>query len=569
MASENLTKVLYPNDEQARGKELRLEQQYFFVSCSLQDMMRICNVQKIPPERFHEKFAIQMNDTHPSIAVAELMRLLVDEMAMDWERAWAITRQTCSYTNHTLLPEALERWPLPMFGRLLPRILEIIYEINARHLDEVRMAFFGDEQIISRLSLIDEAGERYVRMAHLASVGSHAINGVAALHSELLKSDVLNDFAKLWPEKFSNKTNGVTPRRWMVLSNPRLAHCITQRIGEGWIRDLYELRKLEPLVDDPDFRAEWRQIKHANKTALAGLIEQRTGVIVDPSAIFDVQVKRIHEYKRQHLNILHVIGLYHRLKTDPKFTMEPRVFVFGGKAAPGYFLAKLIIRLITAAAEIINRDPGVRDLIKVVYLPNFNVTNGQKIYPAADLSEQVSTAGKEASGTGNMKFQMNGALTIGTVDGANIEICEEVGVENFFLFGLEAHEVAARRAAGYRPMEFVENSEELQAIIQLIRDGFFSRGNSTQFQPLIDNLIHHDPYFVFADYQSYADCQALVDQTYRDKEGWTRMSILNSARSGKFSSDRTIREYCNEIWKAKAVPVQLLSQEEVKAGLLQ
>jgi starch phosphorylase len=299
------------------------------------------------------------------------------------------------------------------------------------------------------------------------------------------------------------------------------------------------------------------------------LIEQRTGVIVDPSAIFDVQVKRIHEYKRQHLNILHVIGLYHRLKTDSKFTMEPRVFVFGGKAAPGYFLAKLIIRLITAAAEIINRDPGVRDLIKVVYLPNFNVTTGQKIYPAADLSEQVSTAGKEASGTGNMKFQMNGALTIGTVDGANIEICEEVGVENFFLFGLEAHEVAARRAAGYRPMEFVENSEELQAIIQLIRDGFFSRGNSSQFQPLIDNLVHHDPYFVFADYQSYADCQALVDQTYRDKEGWTRMSILNSARSGKFSSDRTIREYCNEIWNAKPVPVQLLSQEEVKAGLLQ
>ena len=351
------------------------------------------------------------------------------------------------------------------------------------------MAFFGDEQIISRLSLVDEAGERYVRMAHLASVGSHAINGVAALHSELLKSDVLNDFAKLWPEKFSNKTNGVTPRRWMVLSNPRLAHCITQRIGEGWIRDLYELRKLEPLVDDPDFRAEWRQIKHANKTALAGLIEQRTGVIVDPSAIFDVQVKRIHEYKRQHLNILHVIGLYHRLKTDPKFTMEPRVFVFGGKAAPGYHLAKLIIRLITAAAEIINRDPGVRDLIKVVYLPNFNVTNGQKIYPAADLSEQVSTAGKEASGTGNMKFQMNGALTIGTVDGANIEICEEVGVENFFLFGLEAHEVAARRAAGYRPMEFVEQNEELQAIIQLIRDGFFSRGN-TSAVPAADRQSH-------------------------------------------------------------------------------
>jgi starch phosphorylase len=431
------------------------------------------------------------------------------------------------------------------------------------------MAFFGDEERIRRLSLIDEAGDKYVRMAHLASVGSHAINGVAALHTELLKSDVLRDFAELWPEKFSNKTNGVTPRRWMALSNPRLANCITQRIGDDWIRDLQQLRKLEPHAEDPDFRAVWRRIKHMNKASLAAVIEQRTGQVVNPDAIFDVQVKRIHEYKRQHLNILHVIGLYHRLKTDPKFTMEPRVFVFGGKAAPGYHLAKLIIRLITAVAEIINRDPGVRELIKVVYLPNFNVTNGQKIYPAADLSEQISTAGKEASGTGNMKFQMNGALTIGTVDGANIEICEEVGVENFFLFGLEAHEVAAKRKAGYKPMEFVEGNEELQAIIQLIGDGFFSRGNSSQFQPLIDNLIYHDPYFVLADYQSYADCQTLVDQTYRDKEAWSRMSILNSARSGKFSSDRTIREYCDDIWKATPVKVQLISQEEVKAGLVQ
>jgi len=510
-----------------------------------------------------------MNDTHPSIAVPELMRLLVDEMAMDWERAWSITRQTFGYTNHTLLPEALERWPVGMFKRLLPRLLEIIYEINARFLDEVRMAFFGDEERIKRLSLIDESGERYVRMANLATVGSHAVNGVAALHSELLRTTVMRDFAELWPEKFSNRTNGVTPRRWIALSNPRLAHCITQRIGEEWIRDLEQLRRLEVLVDDADFRAEWRQIKHANKASLAGYIEQHTGVVVNPAAIFDVQVKRIHEYKRQHLNILHVIGLYHRLKTDPKFTMEPRVFIFGGKAAPAYHLAKLIIRLITAAAEIINRDPGVRDLIKVVFLPNFNVTNGQRIYPAADLSEQISTAGKEASGTGNMKFQMNGALTIGTVDGANVEICEEVGVENFFLFGLEAHEVVARRAMGYRPAEILETHEELQAVLQLIRDGFFSRGNSAQFLPLIDNLVHHDPYFVIADYQSYADCQALVDQTYRDRDTWTRMSILNTARSCKFSSDRTIREYCDVIWHAKPVRVQLLSQEEVKAGLLQ
>jgi starch phosphorylase len=406
-------------------------------------------------------------------------------------------------------------------------------------------------------------------MAHLASVGSHAINGVAALHSELLQRDVLGDFAQLWPEKFSNKTNGVTPRRWIALSNPRLSHLITERIGDEWIRDLDQLRRLEPLAEDAEFRAEWRRIKLANKATLAGFIQERTGVAVDPAAIFDVQVKRIHEYKRQHLNILHVIGLYHRLKTDPKFTMEPRVFIFGGKAAPGYHLAKLIIRLITAVAEIVNRDPWVRDLIKVVYLPNFNVTNGQKIYPAADLSEQISTAGKEASGTGNMKFQMNGALTIGTVDGANIEICEEVGVENFFLFGLEAHEVAAKRAARYRPMEFVESSEELQAVLQLVKDGFFSRGNSAQFLPLVDNLTYHDPYFVLADYESYAQCQTHVDQTFRDRENWTRMSILNSARSGKFSSDRTIREYCSDIWHAKPVKVQLISQEEVKAGLVQ
>ncbi len=461
-------------------------------------MLRICRVQKIPPERFHEKFAIQLNDTHPSIAVAELMRLLVDEMAMDWERAWSITRQTFAYTNHTLLPEALERWPLPMFGAPAAAA-------SRDHLRDQRAHPRRGAHGVLRRRGAHRAGcrsstrpaRRYVRMAHLASVGSHAINGVAALHSELLKSDVLRDFAELWPEKFSNKTNGVTPRRWMVLANPRLAalHHAAHR------------RRVDPRpLPAAQARAARRRCGFPRRVAQDQAREQdgargarsceRTGVTVDPAAIFDVQVKRIHEYKRQHLNILHVIGLYHRLKTDPKFTMEPRVFVFGGKAAPGYHLAKLIIRLITAAAEIINRDPGVRDLIKVVYLPNFNVTNGQKIYPAADLSEQISTAGKEASGTGNMKFQMNGALTIGTVDGANIEICEEVGVENFFLFGLEAHEVAAKRKAGYRPMEFVENSEELQAVIQLIRDGFFSRGNTTQFLPLIDNLIYHDPYFV-------------------------------------------------------------------------
>ena len=565
VTSENITKVLYPNDEQVKGKELRLEQQYFFVACSLQDMLRINRVQKIAPERFHEKFAVQLNDTHPSIAVAELMRLLVDELALDWDLAWSITRQTFAYTNHTLLPEALERWPLDLFGRMLPRHLEIIYEINARFLDEVRIAFFGDDARLARMSLIDESGPRYVRMAHLATAGSHAVNGVAQLHTELLKSDVLRDFHDLWPDKFSNKTNGVTPRRWMVLCNPRLSQFISRVIGDNWIRNLEELRRLEPMIEDAAFRAEWRDIKRCNKTALAAIIRERTGVAVNPDAIFDVHVKRIHEYKRQHLNILHVIGLYHRLKTDPTLEIHPRVFIFGGKAAPGYHLAKLMIRLITAVGEIVNRDPGVRDLIKVVFLPNFNVTNSQRIYPSADLSQQISTAGKEASGTGNMKFQMNGALTIGTMDGANIEIREEVGPENFFLFGLSAAEVQARRASGYQPMDLYHGQPELREVINLIRDGYFSRGNSEQFLGLVGNLLYHDPYMVLADYQAYADCQQRVDAAYRDVDRWTRMSILNTARSGKFSSDRSIREYCGEIWKAKAVGVQLIHQDEVLA----
>jgi starch phosphorylase len=567
VTSENITKVLYPNDEQLRGKELRLEQQFFFVSASLQDMMRIIRVQRIAPERFHEKFAIQLNDTHPSIAVAELMRLLVDELVLDWDRAWGITRRTFGYTNHTLLPEALERWPIALFGRMLPRHLEIIYEINARFLDEVRIAFFGDEQRLARMSLIDESGERYVRMAHLATVGSHSVNGVSNLHTQLLERDVLRDFYELWPEKFSNRTNGVTPRRWMVLANPRLAQFITNAIGPDWVRNLYELRGLEPLIEDAGFRDGWRDIKRANKTALAGIIRERTGVIVNPEAIFDVLVKRIHEYKRQHLSMLQVIGLYHRLKTDPTLEIRPRVFIFGGKAAPGYHLAKLMIRLITAVGEIINRDPGVRDLIKVVFLPNFNVTNAQRIYPAADLSEQISTAGKEASGTGNMKFQMNGALTIGTLDGANIEIREEVGADNFFLFGMNAQQVQWLRESGYCPMDLYRSQPELREVIDLIKDGFFSRGNSEQFRDLVDNLLHHDPYMVLADYHAYARCQEQVDAAYRDSERWTRMSILNTARSGKFSSDRTIREYCVDIWHARAVPVQLIRNDEAQPGL--
>jgi glycogen phosphorylase len=567
VSSENLSKVLYPNDEQLQGKELRLSQQYFFVSCSLQDMFRILKVQKIPVERFHEKFAAQLNDTHPAIAVAELMRLLVDEHVVPWDQAWEITRKTFAYTNHTLLPEALECWPLALFAKLLPRHLDIIFEINARFLDEVRIRFYGEEDRIARMSLIDERGERYVRMAHMACVGSHAVNGVAELHSELLKQDVLKDFYELWPSRFGNKTNGVTPRRWMALSNPRLTELISSSIGDAWITNLTELKKLEPLAQDSGFRQKWLEVKRACKSDFAAIALKKTGIAIDPDSLFDVQVKRIHEYKRQHLNILHVVALYHRLRLDPNFDMTPRTFIFGGKAAPGYHIAKLMIKLITSVGDIVNRDPAVRDRLKVVFLPNFNVKNGQRIYPAADLSEQISTAGKEASGTGNMKFSMNGALTIGTMDGANIEIREEVGAENFFLFGLTAHEVGTLKGSGYNPANYLQG--ELKEVVDLIRGGFFSRGDTELFRPLMDGLVYHDPYLLFADYDSYAEGQKQVSTAYQDRDHWARMSILNSARSGKFSSDRTIREYCNDIWKAPAVPVKLLTQEDVKVGFMQ
>jgi starch phosphorylase len=562
VTSENISKVLYPNDQELRGKELRLEQQYFFVSCSLQDMFRIIHRQKLPVEKFHEKFAVQLNDTHPAIAIAELMRLLVDEYVLPWADAWSVVRKTFAYTNHTLLPEALERWTLAVFGRVLPRHLQIIYEINAHFLEEVRMRYLGDEARISRLSLIDESGERYVRMAHLACVGSHAINGVAELHSELLKRDVLKDFYEMWPQKFSNKTNGVTPRRWMVLCNPKLSELITEHIGDEWIKDLAQLKRLEPLAEDAEFRNRWHAIKQHNKRAFASLAVERTGIVADPESMFDVLVKRIHEYKRQHLKVLHIVSLYHAIKNNPSLTVQPRTFIFGGKAAPGYHLAKLMIKLITAVGEVVNRDPDVRDRLKVVFLPNFNVTNGQRVYPAADLSEQISTAGKEASGTGNMKFSMNGALTIGTMDGANKEIREEVGAENNFLFGLNAEEVYAVKARGYRPMDYYNANQGLRDVIDLIRSGFFSRGDTELFRPLIDGLMYQDPYLLLADFQSYVECQEKVAEAYRDEERWTRMSILNTARSGKFSSDRTIREYCADIWHVNSVPINLLTHAE-------
>jgi glycogen phosphorylase len=555
--SENITKVLYPNDEPIQGKQLRLEQQYFFVSCSLQDMLSIYKVFGADLSQFSNHFAIQLNDTHPAIGVAELMRLLIDEEGMDWETAWEVTRNTFGYTNHTLLPEALEKWPVDLFAGLFPRHMEIIYEINRRFLEEVRNRFPGDEERLARMSLIDERGERYVRMAHLASVGSHAINGVAALHTELLKQTVMGDFYEMTPEKFSNKTNGVTPRRFMVLSNPGLSRLITGKIGDTWVSNPEELRQLEKFVNNRTFRNQWRRVKLENKRNLARVILERTGIEVDPASIFDIQVKRLHEYKRQHLNVLHIIALYNRIKQDPAYELCPRTFIFGGKAAPGYFMAKRIIKLINSVAEVVNHDPDVAGRLKVVFFPDFNVKNAKFIYPAADLSEQISTAGKEASGTGNMKFSMNGALTIGTLDGANVEIREEVGAENFFLFGLTAEEVAALQRNGYQPMEYYRGNAELRGVIERISSGHFSNGDQELFKPLVDALLFHDTFMLFVDFGAYVDAQKQVDEAYRDQERWTRMSILNTARMGKFSSDRAIREYCHDIWKVKPVPITL------------
>ncbi|MCL6259854.1 glycogen/starch/alpha-glucan phosphorylase [Aquiflexum sp. TKW24L] len=554
---ENISKVLYPNDEQREGKILRLQQQYFFVSCSLQDMINIHLTQGEKIEDFYKKFAVQLNDTHPAIGVVELMRLLMDEHLLDWDTAWNITTKTFAYTNHTLLPEALETWDLELFGSVLPRHLELIYEINRRFLDFVTIKFYGDNQKISNLSLIGEGKRKHVRMANLACLGSHAINGVAALHSNLLKKTVLKDWYELSPEKFSNKTNGVTPRRWIVLSNPMLTKLITEKIGEGWIKDLEELRGLEKFADDPEFQQDWMKVKLDQKKALAKKIQRRLGVKVDPESMFDIQVKRIHEYKRQHLNVLHVIALYNQLKKNPDMEMVPRTFIFAGKSAPGYRKAKLIIKLINSVGEVVNNDPDVRGRLKVVFYPNYNVTNAQKIYPAADLSEQISTAGKEASGTGNMKLSLNGALTIGTLDGANVEIRECVGEENFFLFGLNADEVSQTKSEGYKAIDYYNSNAVLKQAIDQINAGYFSHLDKNTFKELTDSLMYDDQYLVFADFQSYLEAQEKVSEAFKHKEMWAKMSILNTARMGKFSSDRSIREYCDEIWKVKSVPVEI------------
>lgn len=560
--SENITKVLYPNDITEQGRQLRLEQQYFFVSCSLQDMILTYLQNHDTFDQFPHKVAIQINDTHPSIGIAELMRLLIDVHQLDWDQAWEITQNSFGFTNHTVLSEALERWSLSLFGRLLPRHLEIIFEINQRFLDQVRAKYPGDHDRTTRLSLIEEGADKKVRMAYLACVGSHAINGVAGLHTELLEHGLLRDFYELFPERFSNKTNGVTPRRWLLLTNPKLALLITHKIGKGWIKNLDELQQLEAFVENAEFRQRWQQIKQENKQDLAEYILQTTGIQANPHSLFDIQVKRLHEYKRQHLNALHIITLYNYLKHNPDADIVPRTVIFAGKSAPGYVTAKLIIKLITSVAEVVNADPTIGDRLKVVFLPNYNVSLGQRIFPAADLSEQISTAGKEASGTSNMKFAMNGALTIGTLDGANIELRDRVGADNFFLFGLTAPEVAQTKAQGYHPWDYYNANATLRDAIDQIASGYFSKGDATLFQPLVESLKNRDDYLVFADYQAYIDAQKHVSQVYRHPDQWVRQSILNTARSGYFSSDRAIREYAQDIWHLKPVPVMLDEPQE-------
>lgn len=553
--SENISKVLYPNDVTPQGRQLRLQQQYFFVACSLSDIIRRFRIKNEDWDQFPKKVAIQLNDTHPVVAIPELMRLLVDEYRIDWDRAWEITRQTFAYTCHTLLPEALETWPVELFGALLPRHLEIIYEINRRFLDEVRARFPDDANRLTRMSLIEEGDHRQVRMAHLATVGSFAVNGVAELHSRLLRQRTLSDFAEMWPDKFHNKTNGVTPRRFMRLANPRLSELITSAIGAGWLADLDQLGKLEDHVDDRSFREQWLDVKQQNKQDLAHLLLEKTGVEAEVDSVFDVLVKRLHEYKRQLLKVLHVIWLYQRVKADPATVIVPRTFIFGAKAAPGYFMAKRTIKLIHNVADVVNNDPDIGSLLKVVFPENFNVSLAEKIYPGADISEQISMAGKEASGTGNMKFALNGALTVGTLDGANVEIREHVGAENFFLFGLTAEEVFAVKQRGYNPRDFYHANEDLKDVVDRVASGQFSDGDKELFRPIVDSLLEHDEYLLMVDFQSYVDSCELAAKAYADQDRWTKMSILNTARCGFFSSDRSMRQYCQEIWGVKPVDV--------------
>jgi glycogen phosphorylase len=555
-ASETVSKVLYPNDKTESGKELRLIQQYFFVACSLKDIIRRFRRSNSDWNLFPTKVAIQLNDTHPAIAVVELQRLLHDVYGLPWEEAWSIVTRTLAYTNHTLLPEALEKWSVGLFRKVLPRHLQIIFDINKRFLEEVETMWPGDIAMVRKLSLIEEGDPQMVRMANLAVVGSHSVNGVAALHTQLLKSDLFPEFDALYPDRFNNKTNGITPRRWLLSCNPRLSALISSKIGNGWERNLDELRGLEAFAKDPGFQRDFMQVKHENKVDLARIIKQECGVEVDPSALFDVQIKRLHEYKRQHLNLLHILALYRRLLQDQSLDITPRVFIFGAKAAPGYDLAKNIIKAINAVGAKINSDQRINNKLKVVFLPNYRVSLAQKIVPAADLSEQISTAGKEASGTGNMKLSLNGALTIGTLDGANVEIREEVGEENIFIFGMTVDEVNALWAKGYYPHDFLQSHDELRAVVDWVGSNYFTANEPPGvFNILRDNLVYHDPFLCLPDFRSYSDAQEKVGETFKNKSKWAEMAILNTARMGKFSSDRTIAEYAREIWDLKPVRV--------------
>ncbi|WCL50269.1 glycogen/starch/alpha-glucan phosphorylase [Leptospira sp. GIMC2001] len=551
--SENISKVLYPNDTTEQGKLLRLKQQYFMVTASLQDILTRHKRTYGNYDNLNEKVAIQLNDTHPSIAIAELMRILVDSEEWEWDRAWKMTTSIFAYTNHTVLPEALETWSVGLIEFLLPRHMQIINEINFRFLNELRSSGKMSEQEISDVSIFEEHPNKRIRMANLAIVGSNKVNGVAALHSELIKTTIFKAFYKYWPEKFTNKTNGITPRRWLVQCNPNLAKSIASKIGEKFPSHLDELRNLEKFADDSAYQDDWRKIKLANKEVLAKIIKAETGVLVDPHSLFDVQIKRFHEYKRQLLNVLNVVGQYRRIKENPHLDYTPRTVIFGGKAAPGYYMAKLIIKLINSIADVVNKDPDVRDRLKLIFLPNYRVSLAEKIIPATELSEQISTAGMEASGTGNMKFALNGALTVGTLDGANVEIREEVGEDNIYIFGLEAHEVMQIKSQGYNPGDYIQSNPELTRILRMIGDGFFANNDHSLFAPIHDTLAYSDTYLLMADYDSYDKIQMKISKDYLDQKVWTRKSILNTARMGKFSSDRTIQEYCDEIWKVKAM----------------
>ncbi len=555
--SENISKVLYPNDLTVMGKELRLKQQYFFVCCSINDIVNRHLKVHQGFGSFPDKVAIQLNDTHPAIAIAELMRVLVDEHDLEWSEAWEISRATFGYTNHTLLPEALEKWSVDLFGRVLPRHLEIVYELNRRFLESLRSRPKADEAAVQRMSLIEEGPVKHVRMANLAVIGSRSVNGVAALHTELLKSELFRDFHALWPEKFNNKTNGVTPRRWLLLANPSLASAITEVLGPEWITDAGRLRGLEPLAADPGLGRIFQSVKRDNKARLAEIMRAENGITLDLDSIFDVQVKRIHEYKRQLLNVVRIAHEYLRMKEDRSYAPHPRTYLIGGKAAPGYAMAKWIVKLVNSIADVVNHDVDVQGRMTVVFLKNYRVSLAERVFPAADVSEQISTAGKEASGTGNMKFALNGALTVGTLDGANVEIREEVGPENFFLFGLTVEQVAALRKRGYNPWEYYRSDKRLKRALDAIASGVFSPQEPMLFRPIVDSLLNGgDPYLVLADFASYVECQDEVERAYRDTDRWTRMAILNVARAGKFSSDRTIREYANEIWKIVPTPVE-------------